>query len=171
MHQQPACQGGHRYRTVGCNLCPRVHRIGFRRHIVDSVDNGHHDSGMVLRTHVLQHHLPRGDNARTYKQAVAVAHRHRHRPVHQLPSMRTRVQGIMHKHGRPHSRRLEMRKLLQLPHACRDNAIFYRPTRKQLSIPMLQRTDAKAAPPAAQGQAAPMAECSTDTTTDQPTDR
>ena len=58
--------------------------------------------------------------------------------------------------------------------ACRDNAIFYRPTRKQLSIPMLQRTDAKAAPPAAQGQAAPMAECSTDNTTnttDQPTDR
>lgn len=63
-------------------------------------------SGVVLRAHLLQCHMPHRNRARHVQPAVAVAHRHRHRPMHQLPQMRACMQSLMHRSERPCRRRL-----------------------------------------------------------------
>lgn len=53
------------------------------------------------RTPDLQHGVPRGQFAEPAQLCPAFPFRHRHRPLHQLPGMRTRLQGAMHQPHRP----------------------------------------------------------------------
>lgn len=53
------------------------------------------------RTHNLQHGVPCGQFAEPAQLCPAFPFRYRHRPLHQLQGMRTRLQGAMHQSHRP----------------------------------------------------------------------
>lgn len=66
------------------------------------------------RTHNLQHGVPCGQFAEPAQLCPAFPFRHRHRPLHQLPGMRTRLQGAMHQSHRPRGGLLALCGVLQL---------------------------------------------------------
>lgn len=116
LHSRRAChyrldRPVHHLRPDGNPVAPSVGRMAVRhagdRHLL--ARNRHRSCPSCRdrthlrapRTHNLQHGVPCGQFAEPAQLCPAFPFRHRHRPLHQLQGMRTRLQGAMHQSHRP----------------------------------------------------------------------
>lgn len=89
-------------------------------HLLDRCGNGSNPSCRDRihigppRTHNLQYGVSRRQFAEPAQLCPAFPFRHRHRPMHQLPGMRTRLQVAMHQPHRPRGGFIALRGVLQL---------------------------------------------------------
>ena len=100
---------------VECDIRSRNISVGVGRRALGGIDaDGGHFS-LVQRTHILQYRMPGRHYFGLRVEAGPMAHRHRHRPMHQLRKVRGGLQGIMHRPQGPRGRQFAVRQLLQLP--------------------------------------------------------